>query len=124
MAQRDSLSYSQTKVKKTLFPRKTQIFAKIFAKIFAFFYLFLLYRFRLFIVSLHEEIIEFVRWISPTPEEQIMRQDVIQRISNVIYNLWPNADVREKEWKFPRLIFFRCIFLDRFRQNCFFHIVI
>jgi DNA polymerase sigma len=44
-------------------------------------------------LSFHEEILSFASWVSPTPEEHQMRRDVIQRVKNVVLELWPNAKV-------------------------------
>lgn len=46
-----------------------------------------------FFLSLHEEIIDFYKYMSPRPEEETMRMEVVNRIENVIKELWPNADV-------------------------------
>ncbi|XP_043937917.1 terminal nucleotidyltransferase 4B [Protopterus annectens] len=45
------------------------------------------------VVGLHEEILDFVKYMSPTPEEKEMREDVFNRIENVVKKLWPSADV-------------------------------
>ncbi|XP_062477053.1 terminal nucleotidyltransferase 4B [Pezoporus occidentalis] len=45
-------------------------------------------------LSLHEEIIDFYKYMSPRPEEERMRMEVVNRIENVIKELWPNADVQ------------------------------
>uniref|UniRef100_A0A663DWF9 Terminal nucleotidyltransferase 4B n=1 Tax=Aquila chrysaetos chrysaetos TaxID=223781 RepID=A0A663DWF9_AQUCH len=45
------------------------------------------------VVGLHEEIIDFYKYMSPRPEEERMRMEVVNRIENVIKELWPNADV-------------------------------
>ncbi len=42
---------------------------------------------------LHEEIKDFYEYISPRPEEEHMRQEVVTRIHRVIKDLWPNAEV-------------------------------
>ncbi|MGH0133141.1 UNVERIFIED_CONTAM: hypothetical protein FKN15_061291 [Acipenser sinensis] len=42
---------------------------------------------------LHEEIFDFYEYMSPRPEEERMRKEVVQRIKDVIRELWPNADV-------------------------------
>jgi len=42
---------------------------------------------------LHEEIEDFVRWVSPTDEEKKMRQDILNRINAVVHQLWPQARV-------------------------------
>uniref|UniRef100_A0A8C0IH29 Terminal nucleotidyltransferase 4B n=1 Tax=Bubo bubo TaxID=30461 RepID=A0A8C0IH29_BUBBB len=46
------------------------------------------------IIYLHEEIIDFYKYMSPRPEEERMRMEVVNRIENVIKELWPNADVQ------------------------------
>lgn len=43
--------------------------------------------------SLHEEIVDFYHFMSPRPEEEAMRRDVVNRIEAVIKNLWPTAKV-------------------------------
>lgn len=44
-------------------------------------------------VSLHEEIVDFFNFMSPKPEEEAMRRDVVNRIEGVIKDLWPTARV-------------------------------
>ncbi|XP_072320733.1 terminal nucleotidyltransferase 4B [Eucyclogobius newberryi] len=46
------------------------------------------------IVGLHEEITDFYKYISPRPEEEKMRLEVVDRIKAVIHNLWPSAEVQ------------------------------
>ncbi|KAM4722219.1 terminal nucleotidyltransferase 4B [Rhinophrynus dorsalis] len=46
------------------------------------------------VIGLHEEIIDFYKYMSPRPEEEKMRMEVVNRIENVIKELWPNADVQ------------------------------
>ncbi|XP_056605061.1 terminal nucleotidyltransferase 4B [Triplophysa dalaica] len=46
------------------------------------------------IVGLHEEIKDFYDYISPRPEEERMRHEVVARIQRVIKDLWPNAEVQ------------------------------
>ncbi|TRY90875.1 hypothetical protein DNTS_021951 [Danionella cerebrum] len=46
------------------------------------------------IVGLHEEIKDFYDYISPRPEEEQMRREVVDRIQRVIKDLWPNAEVQ------------------------------
>lgn len=41
--------------------------------------------------SLHEEILDFAEYIKPTPEELLMRQDVVDRIRKCVVSLWPKA---------------------------------
>ncbi|KAL7978935.1 hypothetical protein Chor_013424, partial [Crotalus horridus] len=48
----------------------------------------------LFFFSLHEEINDFYKYMSPRHEEERMRMEVVNRIENVIKELWPNADVQ------------------------------
>jgi len=43
--------------------------------------------------GLHYEIKDFVRFISPTPEEKNMRDRVVERIKKVIQSFWPHAKV-------------------------------
>lgn len=47
----------------------------------------------LFSLSLHEEISDFYEYMSPRPEEEKMRMEVVNRIESVIKELWPSADV-------------------------------
>lgn len=42
---------------------------------------------------LHEEISDFYEYISPRPEEEKMRLEVVDRIKGVIHDLWPSAEV-------------------------------
>lgn len=44
--------------------------------------------------SLHDEIITFCKWVSPTVEEKQMREDVISRISKVVESLWPSVQLQ------------------------------
>ncbi|XP_038609266.1 terminal nucleotidyltransferase 4B [Tachyglossus aculeatus] len=46
------------------------------------------------VVGLHEEINDFYEYMSPRPEEEKMRMEVVNRIENVIKELWPTADVQ------------------------------
>uniref|UniRef100_A0A672FCK9 Terminal nucleotidyltransferase 4B n=1 Tax=Salarias fasciatus TaxID=181472 RepID=A0A672FCK9_SALFA len=46
------------------------------------------------IVGLHEEINDFYKYISPRPEEEKMRLEVVDRIKGVINDLWPSAEVQ------------------------------
>ena len=45
------------------------------------------------VLGLHEEIIDFYEFIKPIPEEEFMRNRVVQRIESVVYRLWPEAKV-------------------------------
>ncbi len=42
---------------------------------------------------LHEEVNDFYEYISPRPEEEKMRLEVVDRIKGVIRDLWPSAEV-------------------------------
>ncbi|XP_056464045.1 terminal nucleotidyltransferase 4B [Gadus chalcogrammus] len=46
------------------------------------------------IIGLHEEIKDFYEYISPRPEEEKMRLEVVDRIKDVIHDLWPSAEVQ------------------------------
>ncbi|XP_048371876.1 terminal nucleotidyltransferase 4A isoform X2 [Sphaerodactylus townsendi] len=46
------------------------------------------------IQGLHEEIMDFYDFMSPCPEEEVMRREVVKRIETVIKDLWPTADVQ------------------------------
>uniref|UniRef100_A0A3Q3X7T8 Terminal nucleotidyltransferase 4B n=1 Tax=Mola mola TaxID=94237 RepID=A0A3Q3X7T8_MOLML len=46
------------------------------------------------IVGLHEEVNDFYNYISPRPEEEKMRLEVVDRIKGVIHDLWPSAEVQ------------------------------
>ncbi|KAM3872688.1 terminal nucleotidyltransferase 4A-like [Diretmus argenteus] len=43
--------------------------------------------------GLHEEVMDFFNFMSPRPEEEAMRRDVVNRIEGVIKDLWPTARV-------------------------------
>ena len=42
---------------------------------------------------LHLEIKDFYEYMSPSPEEKFMRQDVVQRMTDLIHGIWPAARV-------------------------------
>ena len=46
---------------------------------------------------LHEEITDFYAYISPRPEEERMRLEVVDRIKGVINDLWPSAEVKPRD---------------------------
>ncbi|XP_033933274.1 terminal nucleotidyltransferase 4B [Pseudochaenichthys georgianus] len=46
------------------------------------------------IIGLHEEVSDFFEYISPRPEEEKMRLEVVDRIKGVIHDLWPSAEVQ------------------------------
>ena len=49
------------------------------------------------VLRLHEEVLDFYKFMSPRPEEAAMRKEVVNRIENVIKELWPTAAVRDKQ---------------------------
>lgn len=49
-----------------------------------------------FPMALHEEIWSFSQWLTPTTEEQTMRQDVVNRLRKIVEKLWPEATVIKK----------------------------
>ncbi|XP_059801109.1 terminal nucleotidyltransferase 4A isoform X2 [Hypanus sabinus] len=46
------------------------------------------------VTGLHEEVLDFYNFMSPRPEEEAMRKEVVKRIESVIKELWPSADVQ------------------------------
>ncbi|XP_028811985.1 terminal nucleotidyltransferase 4B [Denticeps clupeoides] len=46
------------------------------------------------VIGLHEEILDFYEYMSPRPEEERMRLEVVDRIKRVIIEMWPSADVQ------------------------------
>ncbi|XP_062925658.1 terminal nucleotidyltransferase 4A isoform X2 [Mobula hypostoma] len=46
------------------------------------------------VTGLHEEVLDFYNFMSPRPEEEAMRKEVVKRIESVIKELWPTADVQ------------------------------
>ncbi|XP_073986398.1 terminal nucleotidyltransferase 4B-like [Rhodnius prolixus] len=45
------------------------------------------------IVGLHQEILDFYEYMSPTPEEHSMRKQVVRNIEAIVLELWPAARV-------------------------------
>ncbi|KAH9281603.1 Non-canonical poly(A) RNA polymerase PAPD7 [Echinococcus granulosus] len=45
------------------------------------------------VVGLHEEIIDFVNYVCPSPEEHWVREIIISKVRNVIYSLWRECRV-------------------------------
>ncbi|XP_065676739.1 terminal nucleotidyltransferase 4A-like isoform X1 [Hydra vulgaris] len=43
--------------------------------------------------GLHQEIIDFYNYMAPMPEEEMMRNDVIQRITDLVVSIWPSAKI-------------------------------
>uniref|UniRef100_A0A8C4QPP4 Terminal nucleotidyltransferase 4A n=1 Tax=Eptatretus burgeri TaxID=7764 RepID=A0A8C4QPP4_EPTBU len=46
------------------------------------------------VLGLHDEMIDFFKYMSPRPAEHAMRTEVVDRIRQVIKELWPSADVQ------------------------------
>ena len=44
-------------------------------------------------LGLHEEILDFCEYILPRPSEEMMRNEVVQRVRGVIQNKWPEVKV-------------------------------
>jgi non-canonical poly(A) RNA polymerase PAPD5/7 len=42
-------------------------------------------------LRLHQEIVEFSRFVAPSPEEETARRDSIARIQSVVQSIWPGA---------------------------------
>uniref|UniRef100_I3JJE8 Terminal nucleotidyltransferase 4A n=1 Tax=Oreochromis niloticus TaxID=8128 RepID=I3JJE8_ORENI len=59
--------------------------------------------------GLHEEILDFFSFMSPKPEEESMRRDVVNRIEGIIKDLWPT--VQTKRFKIV-LLSFSCVLSD------------
>jgi hypothetical protein len=69
---------------------------------------------------LHYEILQFYQFMIPTDEEHAVRQQVINRITNVINQYLPTASVRKfsKGKKNSYLIFFRLISMVVIKPAC------
>ncbi|KAI3436347.1 hypothetical protein D9Q98_002400 [Chlorella vulgaris] len=46
------------------------------------------------LLRLHQEIVEFCRYLAPSPEEQVQRQAAIDRIEGVVKAIWPKASLQ------------------------------
>lgn len=44
-------------------------------------------------LALHEEMVDLVAFLAPTPTEESMRHDVVHRITSIVAGLWPQAVV-------------------------------
>ncbi|CAH8646447.1 unnamed protein product [Heterobilharzia americana] len=44
-------------------------------------------------IGLHNEMKDFIDYISPNPEEQFVREVVVAKVKDVVYGLWPNCQV-------------------------------
>jgi DNA polymerase sigma len=64
-----------------------------------------------FPMALHEEIWSFSQWLTPTTEEQSMRQDVVNRLRKIVLKLWPEASVIKKRHKKVGVIYAKILFL-------------
>jgi len=52
------------------------------------------------------EISDFYKYMSPLPEEEAMRKNVVDRITALIMNIWPSAKVGKKQFQFYSLHYF------------------
>lgn len=55
---------------------------------------------QIMVLRLHEEMIDFIEYMSQSDEEIYMRNEVVRRIKDVVKELWAEAkvsDVRERE---------------------------
>lgn len=70
---------------------------------------------------LHEEIKDFYEYISPRPEEEKMRLEVVDRIKGVIYDLWPSAEVNTVNtlWGFFFFFFYTVVRRSSLTSNQF-----
>lgn len=44
-------------------------------------------------LSLHEEIVDFVNYVCPSPEEHWVREIIVSKVRNVISSLWRECKV-------------------------------
>ncbi|CEM30525.1 unnamed protein product [Vitrella brassicaformis CCMP3155] len=44
-------------------------------------------------LRLHEEIVQFCRWIDPAKEERTLRRKLLSRVREAVRSIWPNATV-------------------------------
>jgi len=69
---------------------------------------------------LHYEILQFYQFMIPTEEEHAVRQQVVNRITNVINQYLPTASVRNRN-RFEFLISYfsiRLIFMEVIKLDC------
>ncbi len=71
------------------------------------------------LLRLHEEIVDFYHFMSPRPEEEEMRRDVVSRIEAVIKDLWPMAKVSPTHRDL--LLLFSYIYCDLARRYLYFY---
>jgi len=45
------------------------------------------------VIGLHEEIVHFYKYILPTPCEHAVRIELVNRIEDLVHDLWPQAVV-------------------------------
>lgn len=55
---------------------------------------------------LHFEILQFYQFMIPTEEEHAVRQQIINRITDVVNQYLPTASVRKKNKKYPQITFY------------------
>jgi non-canonical poly(A) RNA polymerase PAPD5/7 len=46
------------------------------------------------LMRLHEEILDFCRFVSPTSDEEAARMDLVARLRALVLSLWPHAEVK------------------------------
>eukprot|EP01147_Barroeca_monosierra_P006644 gene6645-9431_t len=46
------------------------------------------------ILELHQEILDFWKYMQPTKEEAALRQNFVDRVEQVVHELWPRAEVK------------------------------
>ncbi|KAL1923098.1 uncharacterized protein VTP21DRAFT_9474 [Calcarisporiella thermophila] len=51
------------------------------------------FQYESFAKRLHQEILDFVEYISPTPEEHFVRRLVVERVRRVVSKVWPEAKI-------------------------------
>ena len=61
-----------------------------------------------FRLRLHQEVRDFFDWMAPKEEEHMMRLHVVNKISTVITELWPNAMVVQNSHYLSTYYIFLC----------------
>ena len=46
------------------------------------------------IIGLHEEINDFYSFVKPRPQEILFRHEVVDRVRNIVLQVWPGAKVQ------------------------------
>eukprot|EP01137_Pigoraptor_chileana_P013616 Opistho-2@67328 len=47
------------------------------------------------VISLHEQIEDFVAYIRPTKAEHLMRMEIVERVRQAVKSIWPGAEARD-----------------------------